>query len=121
MARVTGDSCEGNTFKADFEGHEISYDVSKWTAHQLYEALEPRLDAHEVVLLDAPKGHKSTFGYATGGWVAAPVVGRLVRRIAPLVGMTPAGEEKEPAPGNPLFVPVKAGTMKAEARTVAAH
>ena len=55
MARVTGDSCEGNTFKADFEGHEISYDVSKWTAHQLYEALEPRLHAHEVVLLDAPK------------------------------------------------------------------
>ncbi len=74
-----------------------------------------------LVLLDEPKGNKSTFGYATGGWVAAPVVGRLVRRIAPLVGMTPAGEEKEPAPGNPLFVPVKAGTMKAEARTVAAH
>jgi cell division protein FtsI (penicillin-binding protein 3) len=62
-----------------------------------------------LVLIDEPKGKKSTFGYATGGWVAAPVVGRLVRQIAPLVGMAPAGEEKEPAPGNPLFIPVKGG------------
>ena len=74
-----------------------------------------------LVLIDEPKGNKSTFGYATGGWVAAPVVGRLVRRIAPLVGMTPGGEEKEPAPGNPLFIPVKGGTVKAGVRAVAAH
>ena len=53
--------------------------------------------------------------------VAAPVVGRLVRRIAPLVGMTPGGEEKEPAPGNPLFIPVKGGAVKARVQTVAAH
>jgi cell division protein FtsI (penicillin-binding protein 3) len=40
-------------------------------------------------MVDEPKGNKSTFGYATGGWVAAPVVGRIVSRIAPLLGITP--------------------------------
>ena len=48
-------------------------------------------------------------------------VGRLVRRIAPLVGMAPAGEEKEPAPGNPLFIPVKGGPTKVGMRAVAAN
>ena len=71
-----------------------------------------------LVLIDEPKGNKASFGYATGGWVAAPVVGRLVRRIAPLIGLGPAGKEKEPTPGNPLFIPVKGG---AGVRTVAAH
>jgi cell division protein FtsI (penicillin-binding protein 3) len=41
------------------------------------------------VMLDEPKGNKSTFGYATAGWVAAPVVSKIVSRMAPLVGMRP--------------------------------
>lgn len=40
-------------------------------------------------LLDEPKGNKKTHGYATGGWVAAPIVGRIVRRIGPLAGIQP--------------------------------
>lgn len=41
-------------------------------------------------MIDEPKGNKSTHGYATGGWVAAPVIRRVVERMAPLLGMTPA-------------------------------
>ncbi len=42
-----------------------------------------------LVVVDEPKGNKRTFNYATGGWVAAPAVGRIVSRIAPIVGIAP--------------------------------
>ncbi len=42
-----------------------------------------------LVMVDEPKGTKATYGYATGGWVSAPVVGRVVQRMAPLLGMPP--------------------------------
>ena len=42
-----------------------------------------------LVMVDEPKGNKSTYGFATGGWVSAPVVGRVVQRMAPLLGMKP--------------------------------
>ena len=42
-----------------------------------------------LAMLDEPKGNKKTFNYATGGWVAAPVVSRMVSRIAALLGILP--------------------------------
>ena len=42
-----------------------------------------------LVMLDDPKGDKSTYGYATGGWMSAPVVGRVIARMGPLMGMKP--------------------------------
>ena len=40
-------------------------------------------------MLDEPKGNKSTHGYATGGWIAAPVVRGVIERMAPLLGIEP--------------------------------
>lgn len=42
------------------------------------------------VMVDEPKPTAKTHGYATGGWVAAPVVGRVVAQMAPLLGLLPA-------------------------------
>jgi len=42
-----------------------------------------------LAVLDEPKGNARTHGYATGGWVAAPVVRNVVGRMAPLLGMAP--------------------------------
>ncbi|OYW13599.1 MAG: hypothetical protein B7X02_01840 [Rhodospirillales bacterium 12-54-5] len=42
-----------------------------------------------LVMVDEPKGNKSTYGFATGGWISAPVVGNVVQRMAPLIGMKP--------------------------------
>lgn len=39
------------------------------------------------VMVDEPKGSKATYGYATGGWVAAPVAGRVISQMAALYGM----------------------------------
>jgi cell division protein FtsI (penicillin-binding protein 3) len=48
-----------------------------------------------LAVIDEPKGTTRTHGYATGGWVAAPVVGRVVARMAPLVGLSPVEEDTE--------------------------
>ena len=45
-----------------------------------------------VVLLDEPTGTYGTLGFATGGWTAAPIVGRIVARIAPALGIAPIDE-----------------------------
>lgn len=42
-----------------------------------------------LVMVDEPKGDKSTFGYATGGWISAPVVGRVIARMGPIMSMKP--------------------------------
>ena len=43
-----------------------------------------------LALLDEPKGNESTRFYATAGWVAAPVVARVIERISPMLGIAPA-------------------------------
>lgn len=44
-------------------------------------------------LLDEPKGTKETFGFRSGGWVAAPVVRNVILRSAPLLGVAPKQED----------------------------
>ncbi|MCW5750677.1 MAG: penicillin-binding protein 2 [Alphaproteobacteria bacterium] len=48
-----------------------------------------------IAMLDEPKGTKETHGFATAGWTAAPIVGRLVTRIAPILGVPPVHETPE--------------------------
>jgi len=45
-------------------------------------------------LLDEPKGTKETFGFSSGGWVAAPVVRNVVLRTAPFLGVAPKKEDE---------------------------
>lgn len=54
-----------------------------------------------LVMIDEPVGNASTHGYATGGWVAAPAVGRIVERIGPLAGIAPVPDDA-PEIGAPL-------------------
>jgi cell division protein FtsI (penicillin-binding protein 3) len=70
----------------------------------------PMDDPRYVIFLavDEPKPNKESHGYATGGWVAAPAVRRLVERMAPLVGIAPVEEKKMPAGDTGLLVAVKA-------------
>ncbi len=49
-------------------------------------------------IVDEPTGNRSTKGYATGGWVAAPVVSKVIARIGPVLGIKqidPASPEIE--------------------------
>lgn len=46
-----------------------------------------------LAMIDEPRGSRRTFNYATGGWVAAPVVGRVVERMGTLYGMAPVMDD----------------------------
>jgi cell division protein FtsI (penicillin-binding protein 3) len=47
------------------------------------------------IMIDEPKGTKETYGFATGGWVAAPAVGHVIGQIAPLLGLSPVDDNDE--------------------------
>ena len=53
----------------------------------VYPIHDPRYTV--IALLDEPQAIKETYGYATGGWVAAPVVGRVIEQMGPLYQIPP--------------------------------
>jgi cell division protein FtsI (penicillin-binding protein 3) len=57
------------------------------------------------VMLDDPKRLQKTYGYNTAGWNAAPVGGRIIARMAPMMGFVPFEHESEPL--DPFFRNVK--------------
>jgi cell division protein FtsI (penicillin-binding protein 3) len=46
-----------------------------------------------LVSIDTPHGTAKSGGEATGGWVAAPAVSRIVQRMAPIEGIPPVDED----------------------------
>jgi cell division protein FtsI (penicillin-binding protein 3) len=42
-----------------------------------------------IVMLDEPKATPETYGFATSGWNAVPTAGKIIERIAPLLGVKP--------------------------------
>ncbi|MGI9462932.1 MAG: penicillin-binding protein 2, partial [Aestuariivirgaceae bacterium] len=50
-----------------------------------------------LVMLDEPQPLKETHGYATSGWNAVPTAGKVIARIAPLLGVEPQFDEEERA------------------------
>ncbi|MBI2254896.1 MAG: penicillin-binding protein 2 [Proteobacteria bacterium] len=74
-----------------------------------------------VVLVDEPKPNAHSYGYATAGWVAAPVIGALVQRMAPLMGISPIPDDS-PLAQNPLVAMVadydSAASKKAKSKVI---
>lgn len=67
------------------------------------------------VMVDEPKGNASTYNYATGGWVAAPAVRRVVEQIGPLLGVRPDRTVPEDEESELLFVRASAKAEKVAA------
>jgi cell division protein FtsI (penicillin-binding protein 3) len=42
-----------------------------------------------LVMLDEPKATPDTYGFATSGWNAVPTAGKIIARIAPMLGVEP--------------------------------
>lgn len=42
------------------------------------------------VMVDEPQGIKETYGYATGGWVGAPTVQRIIKKMVSILNLTPS-------------------------------
>ena len=76
-----------------------------------------------LVMLDEPHATKETFGFATGGWTAAPTAGRIIDRIAPYLGVERAAKavvDAEDADIITRYVGAKAAPKLAKAEPVAA-
>lgn len=54
LSEVTGDAYAGETFRQDFADAGIGYRVSPLSKSEIYEQLEPKINAAEVELLDDP-------------------------------------------------------------------
>jgi cell division protein FtsI (penicillin-binding protein 3) len=100
---------DGTGSKANIEGYDIggktgtaekpvgrSYSRNRQITS--FVGIFPSSDPKFLVfaLFDEPKGNKESFGFATAGWTAAPAVGRVIARIAPLLGV-PKMEPPAPA------------------------
>ncbi|HEX4261489.1 MAG TPA: hypothetical protein VHY76_10345, partial [Acetobacteraceae bacterium] len=67
------------------------------------------------MMLDEPHGNKSTYGYSTAGWVAAPAAGRTIARIAPMLGMLPDIQDA-PQINQTLYIPLQPSRSPATPR-----
>ena len=83
----------------------------------------PMTDPRYVVLVmvDEPKGLKETYNRATGGWVAAPTVGKVIERVAPFLGVAPVTDGFETATSERLLLKARARAQQAKARRIAAN
>jgi cell division protein FtsI (penicillin-binding protein 3) len=50
-----------------------------------------------IVMLDEPKATPETYGFATSGWNCVPTAGKIITRIAPLLGIEPIFTEEDRA------------------------
>ncbi len=86
-ADVVGYDVGGKTGSAQVPGPGGRYipHALRTSFYGVFPAHNPRYVVY--VLLDQPHGTKETGGFALAGWTAAPTVGRVIARIAPLLGV----------------------------------
>ena len=116
VTAVVGDKYAGLTFRKQFENHGVAYQVAVKTASELYEAFEPILNSHGVVLLDVPtleqqllglmwRGGK--IGHASGehdDWANAVAgVARVLTRPQLVELEIYGGHGATTGPGDPLY------------------
>ena len=83
-------------------GFKENFNVAAFTS--VFPMNAPRYAVYMMV--DEPHGNKSTYGYSTAGWVAAPAAGRVIARIAPMLGMLPDIQDA-PAINQALYIPLQ--------------
>jgi cell division protein FtsI (penicillin-binding protein 3) len=60
-----------------------------------------------IAMIDDPKGSKETYGLVTAGMVSAPIAGKIVQRIGPLLGVYP--DERRDVDNSDLMALVAGG------------
>jgi cell division protein FtsI (penicillin-binding protein 3) len=87
-ADIPGYFVGGKTGTAEKTG---AHGYKKHTNISAFMSVFPMNAPHYAVyfMLDEPHGNKSTGGYSTAGAVSAPAAGRVIARIAPMLGLLP--------------------------------
>lgn len=60
-----------------------------------------------LAILDEPQGTKDSYGYATGGWTAAPVVGDVVADMVRILGLPASGNDNNMVAGLDRYLNTK--------------
>ncbi len=94
-ANVPGYLLGGKTGTAEKIGEHGGY--KRKAVLSSFVGVFPMNNPRYVVLasIDEPQGIKESYGFATGGWTAAPAVGRIVTRAAPILGVAPVDDNDE--------------------------
>jgi len=58
------------------------------------------------IMVDRPQAIKETYGFNAAGWNAAPIAGKVIERIAPLLQVIPTNEENAQPEVNPMLIHV---------------
>jgi cell division protein FtsI (penicillin-binding protein 3) len=104
---------DGSGKKADIPGYDVGGKTGsaqvpgphgRYIPHALRTSFYGVFPVHNpryvvFILLDQPHGTKETGGFALAGWTAAPTVGRVIQRIAPLLGVPNIPEPTKLASG----------------------
>lgn len=93
-------------------GFKESFNVAAFTS--VFPMNAPRYAVYMMV--DEPHGNKSTYGYSTAGWVAAPAAGHVIARAAPMLGMLPDIQDA-PAINQALAIPLEPARPPGAPRT----
>jgi cell division protein FtsI (penicillin-binding protein 3) len=104
-AEVPGYLVGGKTGTADkITGRHYSENARLSSFIGVFPAHAPRYVV--FALLDDPKGNAKTYGFATGGWTATPVVGRVISQIGPLLNLPPVEPDVIAAAERQLLKPL---------------
>jgi cell division protein FtsI (penicillin-binding protein 3) len=106
-AAVPGYVVGGKTGTAQVVGPNGRYLLH--TNNASFMAAFPMQDPQYViyVLVLQPKPDKTTYGFTTGGFIAAPTVGRIIARIGPMLGILPATGDTLAALDASLTIPMQ--------------
>ena len=104
-ANIPGYYVGGKTGTAEKTG---SHGYKKHTNISAFMSVFPMNAPHYAVyfMLDEPHGNKSTGGYSTAGAVSAPAAGKVIARIAPMLGMLPDLQDAD-AINQQLYIPLQ--------------
>ena len=106
-ADIPGYYVGGKTGTAEKVG---GHGYKKHTNVSAFMSVFPMNAPHYAVyfMLDEPHGNKSTGGYSTAGAVSAPAAGRVIAKIAPMLGLLPDTADM-PAITTELSIPMQPG------------
>jgi cell division protein FtsI (penicillin-binding protein 3) len=95
FADLKGYQIGGKTGTAEKIGHRGGYNEDRLISSFIgaFPMHDPQYAI--LVMVDEPKPRKDTYGYATGGWVAAPAVREIVADMARILSLPPLENAKQ--------------------------
>lgn len=95
----------GTSEKATVKGYDKNKLLSSFVG--VFPADAPRYAV--LAILDEPQGNKKSYGYATGGWTGAPVVGEVIGDMARILGIAPKADDGRLVAGLDKYLEVERG------------